>query len=471
MPTFIHQSTIDATPEEVYRWHARDGAFDRLSPPWQQVRTVAYDGGLFDGSRRVMKMGPRPVAVTWEAIHRDHVEGRQFVDEQVKGPFKRWVHRHRFEPCAEGKTRLIDEVNYELPLSPVSSWMAGPSTRRMLERLFAFRHRRTAEDLRRHRRQQAALTVAITGASGMIGAALCAFLETGGPRVIRLVRRRDQVGPDAIYWSPASGELDPADLEGVDAVIHLAGEPVVGRWTSTKRCAIEESRVQGTRLLADAIAEADGGPRVFLSASAVGYYGDSGDRVLSEDSDSGQGFLAHVCRRWEEATEQARRAGVRTVQMRLGVVLSPRGGALVPMQRASALSFASRLGDGRQYVPWIDLDDVLGAMAFLLNHPTMEGPVNLCAPQPLRNETVMKTIAEVIDRPAVIPVPEAALALAMGQQAADETVLVSQQVVPRRLLHSGFQFFYPDLFTSVAVHLGQVSLSAPPSGRQTMVTR
>lgn len=462
MPRFTRQSIIDAPPYEVYDWHARPGAFERLTPPWQNLRTVHHQGGIKEGATRTMKLGLGPVALTWKAIHGPHIEGRQFVDEQIKGPFRRWVHTHRFEDVDHDRTRLIDDIEYELPLAPVSSWLAGATTEETLQKIFAFRHRRTMEDLRRHQDSSKTLIIAVTGSTGLIGQALCAFLSTGGHRVIRLVRQADEVGDDAIFWSPSEGILDPRHLQGLDVVIHLAGESVAARWTARKKQSIEKSRVRGTAVLAEAIAAAPQGPSLFLSASGVGYYGDRGDQLLSEGDSPGDTFLAGVCQRWEEATEVARHAGVRTVQMRLGVVLSPKGGALPRLQMASRLGLAGRLGSGDQYVPWIDLDDVLGAIHFLIQQSSIGGPVNICAPRPLTNRQLMTTLGETCGRPAITPIPRHLPALRLGSKAAAETVLVSQRAIPSRLVEQGFDFFYPDLSTSLAVHLGKAT-SSPKS--------
>ncbi len=229
MSTFEKKSTMPVGADELYRWHARPGAFERLVPPWDPVDLVSHEGGIEDGARRVMKIHPGPLSLTWEALHRDHIEGRQFVDEQLRGPFSSWVHTHRFEPREDSETSILSEhIEYSLPLGPLGDAVGGASTRKMLEQLFDFRHRRTADDLNRHRTTDRHLKVAITGASGLIGSALSAFLTTGGHEVLRLVRRPDGLEEGEVYWSPAKQEIDAESLEGLDDVLgDVVGRPTV----------------------------------------------------------------------------------------------------------------------------------------------------------------------------------------------------------------------------------------------------
>ena len=462
MPIFEKKSVMPVAAEALYRWHARDGAFQRLVPPWQNIEVVRHDGTIEEGDRLVMKIRQGPVAVRWEALHTDHIPGEQFVDRQVRGPFKRWEHTHRFEPLGPNRSLLVDRVDYELPMGPVGSLFGGSKTKQVLERMFAFRHRRTREDLLRHGADVDAKTVAVTGSTGLVGTGLCAFLQTAGHRVVRLRRNRDELQPGDVYWSPAEGEIDAAELEGVDAVVHLAGEPIMGRWTQQKRRRIEDSRVQQTRLLGRTLAELSDPPEVFASASTVRYYGDRGDEVLTEESSLGEGFLAGVCRRWEKATDAAVDAGIRVIRMRIGVVLSPAGGALEAMLSSVRYGLAARLGTGDQFVPWIDIDDLVAAIAFGLDHQKLSGPVNLTAAQPIRNRELLEQIGESVTSPAVLPVPRGAMKLAMGSQAAEETVLASQRVIPERLRRAGFEFFYDEPGESIAAKLGLLQPDSDP---------
>jgi uncharacterized protein (TIGR01777 family) len=267
-------------------------------------------------------------------------------------------------------------------------------------------------------------------------------LRTSGCAVIRLVRGA-ATGADQIVWNPTQ-PLAADSVSGFDAVIHLAGETIVGRWTEAKKRRILDSRRQGTGHLAEAVAKAAQRPRVFLSASAVGYYGNRGDEILREDSPSGGGFAAEICRQWEAAAQPAAAAGVRTVQMRLGVVMSGKGGALQKMLPPFRLGLGGRLGDGRQWWSWVSVDDVASAILHVLNHVELQGPVNTVAPQPVTNADFTKTLASVIQRPALFPMPAFAVRLVFGEMG-EELFLASQRVEPAKLAASGYHFKHPEL--------------------------
>jgi uncharacterized protein len=286
--------------------------------------------------------------------------------------------------------------------------------------------------------------VAITGASGLIGSALLARLRLQGKRVRRLARSPDPASPDDIVWDPMRGILEPRDLEGAEAVVHLAGEPLAQRWTSTRRTAIRESRVRGTELLARTLGALDRKPSVLLSGSAVGYYGDRGDEALDEESAPGTDFLAEVARDWEAATGKARDAGVRVVLLRTGIVLSPRGGALDRLLPHFRLGVGGPIGTGRQWMSWIALEDHLRAMEHALVTTGMHGPVNLVAPNAVTNAEFAATLGRVLGRPALVPVPSFALELLYGEMAR-ATILAGQRVLPKALLHNGFHFAHPTL--------------------------
>ncbi len=284
--------------------------------------------------------------------------------------------------------------------------------------------------------------VLVTGASGPVGSALLPSLKSEGFAVTRLVRNTAS-GPDQIVWDP-SRPLSPDIASGFDAVIHLAGESIVGRWTAAKKRRIIESRSDGTRHLAEALAQAAKRPRVFISASAVGYYGSRGDEILREESLSGDGFAAEICRQWEGATEPATAAGIRTAQMRIGVVMAANGGALAAMRTPFRLGLGGRLGSGRQWSSWVSVDDVVGAIQHVLNHDTLQGPVNTVSPNPVTNAEFTSTLAAVLHRPAIFPVPAFAVKLIFGEMG-EELFLGSQRAEPAKLAASGYRFKHPVL--------------------------
>ncbi|MGK5642125.1 TIGR01777 family oxidoreductase [Streptomyces sp. URMC 126] len=295
------------------------------------------------------------------------------------------------------------------------------------------------------------MRIAITGSTGLIGTALVRSLEADGHRVTRFVRRPPR-GEDEAEWDPKRQRVDTRALAGCEAVVHLAGAGVgAHRWTEAYKREIRESRVLGTAAVAEAVASLDTPPRVLISASATGFYGDAGDRVLDEDSPPGRGFLAGVCQEWEAATAPATEAGVRTVLTRTGLVVSRRGGAWGRMFPLFRLGLGGPLGNGRQYWSFISLRDHIAALRHLLDTPALSGPVNLTAPEPVTNREVARTMGRVLHRPALLPAPAPALRLVLGELASD--VLAGQRVVPRRLLDSGFRFAHPDVESAVRAAL------------------
>ena len=289
------------------------------------------------------------------------------------------------------------------------------------------------------------MNILVSGSSGLIGSALVPYLSSGGHRVIRLVRRRSPSVTDEIPWDPDLDRLDPGLLEGFDAVVHLAGENIAAaRWTANQKARIRESRVRGTRLLSETLAVLSKRPRILVSASATGYYGDRCEQILTEESPPGTGFLADVCREWEAATDVAAKQDIRIVNLRTGLVLSSSGGALAKMLTPFRMGIGGVVGSGRQYMSWIALDDVIAAILHMLNVADLRGPVNVVTPQPVTNRDFTRTLGRVLSRPTLLPLPAFAARLAFGEMA-DALLLASQRVEPARLLGSGFKFSYPEL--------------------------
>jgi uncharacterized protein len=291
----------------------------------------------------------------------------------------------------------------------------------------------------------ATVRVLVSGASGTIGSEVVAVLQNTGHEVVTLSRKA--YGERSIKWDPAA-KLSPATVSGFEAVVHLAGESIVGRWSPDKKRKIEESRVQGTRHLAEALAAAPQRPRVFISASAIGYYGDRGEEVLREQSAAGQGFLSEVCKQWEAATRPASNAGIRTAHTRFGVVLSKKGGALPAMLRPFRLGLGGRVGSGKQYWSWIHVQDVVGAILHIMKSDLVQAAVNCVAPKAVTNAEFTKVLAKVLHRPAIFPLPAFAARLALGEMA-DELLLASLRVEPAKLISSGYPFRFRDLETAL----------------------
>lgn len=286
--------------------------------------------------------------------------------------------------------------------------------------------------------------VLVTGSSGLVGSALVPQLQLAGHDVFRLVRRPVQ-SPNEIFWNPDTGEIDRAALEGFEAVVHLAGYGIAERrWNDEVKALIRNSRVKSTQLLSSTLASLSVKPRVLVSASAVGYYGSRGQEELTEESPPGNDFLAQVCQEWEAATQPAAQAGIRVVCCRLGVVLSDRGGALAKMRLPFLLCLGGRIGRGDQYWSWIHIGDVVRALLFVLEHDTLNGPVNFTSSQPVTNAEFTRTLGRVLSRPTIFPMPAFAARLVFGEMA-DALFLSSARVLPKKLLEQGFTFQYPDL--------------------------
>ncbi|MDG3010837.1 TIGR01777 family protein [Rhodococcus sp. D2-41] len=434
----VHASIVEAPRAEVFAWHARPGALARLSPPWASLRPIAESDSLERG-RAVLGL---PCGLRWVADHDPaaYDPPRRFVDTlgvdglaslPARLAVPRWRHTHDFEAVGDDRTRVVDHVD-----SPVPGLL--------LRAMFDYRHAQLAGDLRAHRLAEAnglrPLTVAISGASGLVGTALAAFLTTGGHRVVRFVRRSAR-HPNERRWEPADPE--PGLLEGVDAVVHLAGASIAGRFTPAHKEAIQGSRIGPTRKLAE-LAGRSGGPGTFVCASAVGYYGaDRGDEVLAEGSARGDGFLAEVVADWEDACEPARQAGVRVVNVRTGIVQSPLGGTLRLLRPLLRAGLGGRLGDGRQWQSWIGVDDLVDVYHRAVWDTALTGPVNAVAPVPVRNADYTRALAAVMHRPAVLPMTSVGPRILLGDEGARELACACQRVEPAKLVAAGHHFRHP----------------------------
>jgi len=435
-------SSVVAHPRaEVFAWHERPGAVHRLTPPWMPVRVVREAASLADGEA-VLGF---PLGLRWVARHSGYAPPERFVDELVSAPLRwglRWRHTHEFQDQGD-RTRITDTVRTTAPVS-------------LLRPMFAYRHRQLGMDLAAQatarNRGDRPMVVAMTGSSGLVGSALLPFLTTAGHRVVRLVRSAPQ-RPDERQWDPEApaGDL----LRGVDAVIHLAGASIAGRFTPAHRAAVRGSRITPTRRLAELAARTPDGPRVFVSASAIGFYGpDRGDEVLDESAARGDGFLADVVVDWEQATVPAAEAGLRVVTVRTGLVQSPRGGTLRLFRPLFSAGLGGRLGDGSAWQAWIGIDDLVEIYHRALYDAALSGPVNAVAPEPVRNAVYARTLARVLHRPALLPVPALGPRLLLGTEGATELAEASQRVSPTVLLALGHRFRHPTLEPALRHLLG-----------------
>ncbi len=453
-----YSSVVDTPIDEVFAWHGRPGALTRLSPPWAPVRPGQEASSLKDG-RAILLL---PGGARWVAQHQPdgYDPPRQFVDQLVPGSLSStalarvvsWRHVHGFHEAGDGATRVSDDVQTNVPEAA-------------LRQMFGYRHRQLAADLKAHRWARALqpepLTVAVTGASGLIGTALTALLTTGGHRVIKLVRHPVAPGTEnERQWDPSNPA--PGLLNDVDAVVHLAGASIAGRFTAAHKREVRDSRIEPTRRLAELAARTAGTSgtgqlKTFVSSSAIGFYGaDRGDEVLTEDSPRGTGFLADLVADWEAATRPAADAGLRTVLMRTGIVQSPKGGSLRLLRPLFEAGLGGKIGDGRQWLSWIGIDDLTDAYLHALVDPALSGPVNGVAPDPVRNADYTVTLGRVLRRPTIIPVPGFGPRLLLGAEGAREVAEASQRVRPDALLTAGHAFRYTRVEPALRHLLGHV---------------
>ena len=444
-----YETLLDHPRDEVWAWHTRPGAMRRLVPPWQPMTVLQESPSLAEGEA-ILGL---PAGLQWVARHDPsaYVAGSRFADDLAShGPASwparvigGWRHTHTFSDEA-AKTRVHDQIETAIPAAALRS-------------TFVYRERQLVDDLAAHRDAADAgiqpLVIAMTGASGLVGSALSAFLTTGGHRVIRLVRASPK-GDDERLWNPQAPAADL--LSGVDAVVHLAGASIAGRFTGGHRTAIRDSRIEPTRRLAEAASSSEDGPGTFVSASAIGFYGfDRGDTQLTEDSSRGDGFLADVVADWEAATMPAVDAGCRVVLVRTGIVQAAAGGTLRLLRPLFAAGLGGRVASGKQWLSWIGLDDLLDVYYRALYDHRLSGPVNAVGPEPVRNSEYTSELARVLHRPALLPVPSLGPRLLLGEQGARELAEASQRVVPSKLLSAGHRFRHPDVADALAHQLGR----------------
>ena len=437
----------------AFDWHGREGAIERLLPPWQNVRVVETTGGIAEpGSEVVLEMAIGPLRQQLRARHIDYQAGRSFSDELVEGPFLRWVHVHAVEPDGDA-ARLVDTVDFALPFGRAGRPARLAVIRRELERMFAFRQTRVGDDLDRHARYAARprLRVGVTGQSGLIGTHLAAYLRTAGHEVVPLVRRPAK--QNEISWGPRGGNPRSRRPRGPRRDRPPRRRERLPPLDKERKAAILGSRLAGLRLLRAAMTASADGPRTLLAASAIGWYGpDRLDEELDETSTPGGGFLAGVCRDSEAELQAASAEGIRAVPLRLGIVLHPRGGALQRLLPAARLGLTGPIGSGQGWWSWIDLKDVLAPSSTFL-HSGLEGPVNVVSPMPVQQRTFARTLGRVLRRPSVLPLPAPAVKTMFGDMGL-EVLLASQRVRPTRLEQDGFTYLHPQLEDALRAMLG-----------------
>ncbi len=469
---FEARSRFHAPASEVFAWHEAKGAFDRLSPPWVDVQCVERSGGIADGSRVVLLIKQGPVSIPWVLGHKDYIAGEQFCDYQIAGPFRFWQQLHKVRNLETGGdfiadgakdgtgelSELLDRVEFCPPLGLPGKIGGALYIKSELKRLFRYRHALLARDLAlKDRYGDKPLKILISGATGLVGRHLKALLETQGHQVITLARGASAgaaSADDAILWDPSREEIARPLPEDLDAVVHLCGHNVAAsRWTLQEKQLIFESRVKSTTYLSKLLAGLKKPPAAVVFASAVGFYGDRGVEPLTEDAACGSGFLAEVCRSWEQSGSLAEKSGARVSYARIGAVLSPRGGALAKLLPVFQSGGGGPVGSGQQYFPWVALEDVSAAIYHAIQEPTLSGPFNLVSPECVTNAQFSRSLGRVLHRPALLPVQPALLKAIYGEMA-EALMLASLRVLPQKLKQTGYQFQDPDLEPALKFMLG-----------------
>ena len=461
MPIFEHTTTLPFSRQTVWNWHARPGAVRRIMPDWEGIRPVEV-GGIKDGAVTSFRMSIGIVPQRWVAKHHSYIEGEQFCDNMIKGPFGRWNHVHKFNEISDSEMQIHDKIDWKLPFHFFTRIGAPIMVMPRVRQMFKHRSRRVLADLKRQQMFADAprKRILISGSTGLIGTQLGAFLETDGHDVHRLVRpstrlHADQDPTKIVKWDDRSGEILDGSLEDFDVVIHLAGAGIGDkRWSKKRKKLIAESREIPTQNLSTALAKLKSPPSLYMCASAVGYYDNRGDEHLDENSSSGEGFLADICRRWESAADPATSAGIRTIHLRTGIVTTAAGGMLKQILLPAKLGAMGPIGGGRQWQSWISLDDQIYAIHYLMNHDTASGAFNLTAPNPVTQKQFAKALGKVLRRPAFAPTPGFVMKILFGAMGRS-LILEGQKVHPNRLVELGYTFEHENLESALRDALGR----------------
>tara|TARA_B100001123_G_scaffold52212_1_gene54427 strand:- start:400 stop:1881 length:1482 start_codon:yes stop_codon:yes gene_type:complete len=462
--SFESKLKVDVSVDKLFDWHNNPGAYERLTPPFDPV-AVKYRRGNIDGGEVHIKLPPIAGVIpvpTWVAKHHSYKKNLQFMEDQSKGPFVgvlpfwngSWQHQHLFKKLDKNSSLLTDKIYYDFPMDPFGSFLGGAYTKNRLKQMFAYRKNVTMNDLYAQSKYTGKpLEIAVTGGSGLIGSELIPYLTTAGHKVQKIVRCRPKKGE--LTWNIDEGTI--SNLEGKDAIVHLAGEPINkplgGKiplpWTKWKRKEILESRVNSTRLLSERLASLKKRPKVLVCASAIGYYGDNGDEMLSEDAENGTDYFSKVVREWEEAAKPAIDAGIRVVFLRLAPVMSPLGGALQVLSLPAMIGSSPPVAGGKQWWSWIGIDDAVGSVYHAIITDALSGPVNVASPNPVRQKKWASVLANVFwgklgFLTTILPVPGIILKTFLGEFG-NVLALSSIRVDSTKLIDSGYKFRFEEL--------------------------
>jgi uncharacterized protein len=436
------QHSLKMAAREVFNWFFLPGSLERVAFPSKKVKLLSKEGNPEEeGFRYTFLIRIHFLWKRWILQRKTDLTSNKLVEEQLKGPFLKWRRTTAIKALTPTSCELLEEISYTLPFS-----FCKKKVKRELTHWCGWKSRLIEQDLLCYERYpKRSLRILVSGTSGLVGKSLVPFLQNAGHSVVCLVRRQGDLSEDVICWNPLTGDIDKEQFEGFDAVIHLAGDNVAsGMWTKQKKERIFLSRCRDTWLLSHVLVRLYQPPKLVICASAVGYYGNRADELLTESSAKGQGFFSEVCARWEAATQVIENRGSRVVHTRFGPILAASGGVLGALLPLVRWNLGAVLGKGEQFMSWIAVDDVIGALYHVLNREEITGAVNVVAPHPVTQREFIRAVAQKMHRKVFVRIPERVLKISLKTMA-EELLLSSQNVKPERLLQTGYAFRYPGL--------------------------
>ena len=459
---FVKRVEIPFPVHEVFNYHARNKAIDRLIPPWSLLKIIKRNNGLGIGETCILDLQCGHLKLRWIAKHFGYIQDQVFQDEMIKGPLKSWRHTHSFTPNELGGCMLEDKIEYSLPYGFNRFNILRIHLNKTLEEMFSYRHRILQNDLKLSdlSRENKGKRILITGSTGLIGSALIPLLETAGEhKISRLIRPSSKYSDSGNssnlrVWDPETGIVARNNLEGFDTIIHLSGESIGGRWSKLKKKRIHDSRVKTTELLCNVIKNLKKPPSTLFCASAIGYYGDRGEEVVTEESMPGHGFLANLCVDWEDRAKSVESVGIRVVNARFGLILTPKSGILKLLALASCLKAGVTFGNGNNIFNWVSIEDVIGGIMYAIDNTSIRGPINMVSPNPTKSSDFFKMVSKIQENQIFMRFGHKFMKLALGDFA--DTFNESNGVVkPQKLLSAGYPFMSPSLEDAVRLLLGR----------------
>lgn len=432
------------------------------------MNLIDQKGGINNGAISVFRINVGPITFKWVAKHFGYIHNLQFQDKMIKGPFKKWVHTHSFISQGQNQCIIEDKIEYMPRFGKIGSKILQKRMQNYLNQLFLYRSRILVNDLFLEKiTQEKGKRILISGSHGLIGSSLIPLLTSiGRHKISRLVRKVKNNNMDllpetnkedkkTIFWDPQYNKLDPYELEGFDIIIHLAGENIFGRWTDTKKQRIFDSRVGSTKLLSDSLTKLSHPPSLLICASAIGYYGDRPNEYLTEDSNPGKGFLSEVCQKWEKATKEATEIGIRVVNTRFGVVLTPKGGILQKLLSPFKLGLGITIGNKDQYISWVSIEDVIKSIFYSITNTSIKGPINIVSPNPVSNLEFSDILKKIFNPKLSMSISQNIPKLIFGEMS-KEVLSTNTYVIPKKLVSTDYKFFSSELEDSLRFLLGKI---------------